>query len=566
MQPIKWAKIGLYLAKGDEYAPYYREALEHAGFHFDVLETLLQDEVGQYDVILLCGYGQATNLQRSALGAWLQKGGSLIASGSSWGLEPLFGLDGQAKRTSNGVMERPASDRLWPETAERIRFFGGDLWASVRGTNVVPFGNLTAVNRVQTERGVLTYVGPHIGQTMCQMQMGRSVETDGISPEDGSAHLDDQVLRAEDGIALNFQTDRETAEGAKHPHFFTPHADYLREIWIRAVIEGIESTGTCGLMTWYWPKNAQSVAALSVDCEEFDYDKVHRLHTMLTMFGCQPAWVVATPGYTLDVYRTMRSWGHEIGLLFTGEEGGNWHEERLKIQHLALGRAAGTSSFASSRPVNGQWRSWRQFYEMCDVAGVKLSLAKGGRQPGTSGFGFGTCHPFHPVRKDGHPNACAELPYQVYLPGAVTSDQAIDAMIQEASSVHGCLHTVIKSDSVDNETIHASLRRMMAIAKQARMVFYRPDEIYAFERTRRNLRIWPHFHGEHASLQIIPDADVNGLVVMFIGPRPEIRMRNKEADVIPMQRFGTRLWTLDLNMDGKTSTDLSLAWPIEAAA
>ncbi|MBX3119969.1 MAG: hypothetical protein KF784_12965 [Fimbriimonadaceae bacterium] len=563
---MKWAKIGLYLAKGDSYAAYYREALEHVGIPFTPLDTLTTDEVGEFDVILLCGYGSVSNIQRNAIGQWLQTGGSLVASGSSWGLDPLFGLDGTPQRISNGTLTRPKTDRLWPEHADSIRFFGGELMASVRGQNVVPFRKLSAVNRIQTEKGIMLFIGPHIGQTMCQMQMGVSVETDGIGPDDDSAHLDDQILRAEDGIALSFESDRITAEGASHPHFAKPHADLVREIWVRAVIEAIEASGACSVMTWYWPKNADSVAALTIDSEEYDYDHVHRAHTLLTMFGCQPAWVVATPGYTLDVYRTMRSWGHEIGLLFTGEEGGYWHEERLKIQHLALGRAAGTSSFSSSRPADGQWRNWRHFYEMCDTAGVKMSLSKGGRQPGTSGFAFGTCHPFSPIRKDGTPNVCAELPYHAYLPGEVTCDQSIDAIIEEASAVHGCFHAVIRSDSVDNETVNASLRRMLAIAKQAKMVFYRPDELYAFERTRRNLRLWPHFHEEHASIQIIPDADIDGLVLMFIGQRPEISMHRKEAFLIPMERFGTRLWTIDLRLDGKTSTDLSLKWPIEVAA
>lgn len=566
MQSMRWAKVGLYLAKNDAYALYYREALEHAGIPFITLDTLTHDEVDGLDVILLCGYGQVTNIQRSALGQWLQKRVSLVASGSSWGLEPLFGLEGSPKKISNGVLSQPESDRLWPDGAKQIRFHGGEFWASVRGTNVIPYGNLTAANRVQTEKGVLLFLAPHVGQTMCQMQMGRSVEADGISPSDGSAHLDDQILRAEDGIALSFENDRATADGASHPHFAFAHADHLREVWIRAVVEAIEATGACGFMTWYWPKNARAVAALSIDCEEFNYEHVHRTHTMLTMFGCQPAWVVATPGYTLDVYRTMRSWGHEISLLFTGEEGGNWHEERLKIQHLALGRAAGTSSFTSSRPVDGQWKNWRHYYEMCDTAGVKLSISKGGRQPGTTGFAFGTCHPFFPVRKDGTQNVCAELPYQIYLPGEITCDAAIDAMIEETCAAHGCLHAAIQSHSVENETVSASLRRFLAVAKQEKMVFYRPDEIYAFERARRNLRVWPHFQADHASIQIIPDADIQGLTLMFIGERPQISMRGKETDATPTQRFGTRVWTLDLNMDGKTSTDLHLQWPIEVAA
>jgi hypothetical protein len=413
-------------------------------------------------------------------------------------------------------------------------------------------------SRFGVGKGRTFFVAPHVGQTICQMQLGRSVEVDGVGPSDGTAQLDDGSLRAEDGSVLDFDRDRMTTDRCSTPFFGIPHADNIRELWLRAVVEALEATGKAFPIVWQWPGSAEGAAMLSIDCTTFEMDRVSRLYRVLSMFGCDPAWLVGTPGFALDVYRAFKSWDHEVGMLFVTDDEAGWHEERVKIQNIAVGRATSTPAVLASRPVDGKWKGWTAFYDTAEGAGTRISLAKGGRQPGTSGFLFGTSHPFFPWKRDGTAYLVLEQPYCAYLPGLATPDKAVDHLIEQCHLRSGCFHVGISLEAMDQPAALDALRRAIAMCKQRRMPFLKPQELYKFERARRGLRLFLHNNEFETTMSVASDHAVERLTVLFVGAQNELTVRGRETAMRPVERFGSKMWACELNLEAKVQVDLRL--------
>lgn len=558
MKNFAWVTIGVHWDPSDRYALYYREAIEHAGVPFTRLEALSPAALGELDVLLLCGSGQTTKSVRNSMQSWVEDGGSLVCSGSDWGLAEILGLEAVSSHVSRGKLQPKHGERCWPGGIPEVTFFGGEIpsFSSSARVGLNDKSGGIALSRRTKGRGKAFFFGPHVGQTMCQMQLGRSVEVDGVGASDGSARLDDGVLRAEDGSALDFNLDRERVGEANL--FATPFADAVKEIWLRLVVEAVESAKKLVAIPWYWPHNAPGAAVLSIECKTYDEVRIKRVQRSLSLIGCRPAWMVGLPGFALDVYRGFRNWDQEVGLLFSIEDGLSWNEERMKIQHVALGRAAASPSMLSARPEDGKWLGWMNFYEMCEGAGARLSLGKGGRQPGTQGFLFGTAHPFFPLKRDGSSYFVAELPYAAFMPGQTHSLQVSETLIERALAVNGCYHAVLHLEDPAYDDAVDATRRLMSICKQKHMEMLKPEDVYRIEKTRRMLRIYPKANLDQGSLTLVADQDIEGLTMLFVGAPMSMTIHGHPANLSSSVRFGTKVQALTLNLEAKTQVDIAV--------
>jgi hypothetical protein len=556
MHAFKWAKIALLLAEEDRYAPYYREALDHAGVRHDVIAKQGLADLGRIDILVLAGYGQLTQAQEAAIATWVRGGGQLVCSGGFWSLSSILGVTDPTRHTSNETASPRQEDRLWPAGVEQVRFFGGTV-GSIAGCEAIATtsDDKVAVSRRKVGRGTTFYIAPHIGLTMALMQLGRSVETDGVGPADTSARLDDNNLRSEDGSNLDFGLDRRQI-GDAAPYFAFPHVDVLREILVRAILNAADNAEVNAIVMWHWPRQSTATAMMSLDCESFDSERVQKMHRLLSMYGCRAAWMVALPGYSLDVYRALRSWEHEVGLIFVTDDAGGWHEEKLKIQHVALSRNAAIHSMIACRPLDGKWRGYTNFYDLAEAAGARLSLSKGGRQPGTTGFLFGTSHPFFPLKKDGNAHLLAEQPYTVYMPGQVTADAVADAILTETISRYGCFHMALRPEALENPECFGTIRRLLSECKQRRIEFLLPEELHRFERGRRAMRMLTRVIGDEGHIQLAADTKLEGLTVMITGGKCEVQVRGKAARSEQIERYGTVFQAVQIDLEPKQQSEI----------
>lgn len=535
----------------------YREALEHAGLRVEWIEECAPAWLERLDVLLLCGRGSLSDAGQAAVEDWVQTGGVLVCGGGMWGLHETLGLDPRGTWVSNGLAEPCGNDRLWPAGCRQVRFFGGTLGTCVRGKPIAKAQGLDALTRASVRRGHALYMGPHVGQTMQLMQMGRSVECDAVGPSDGSATLDDGHLRDEDGTQLSYEHDRTRVDGSA-PFFGQPHADAVREIWIRAVLNAADLAGVAVPLLWHWPHNAAGTAMLSLECEQFETDRVFRVYRSLAMFGCPAAWMVRMPGFSLNVFRALRSWDHEVGLLFETDDGPGWHEERVKIQLTGMRRASARPSILSMRAAGGRWRGYTKPYELAEASGARVYCGRGGRQPGTQGFLFGTCHPFFPVRPDGSSFYVAEMPVVLSEPGDTAPDAVCDALLEQVLARHGCLHIASTPESFDDQTKFNAIRRLLSLCKQHRLEFILPETAFQFEKARRTMRMTANETRNEGFLHFSSDVGVEELTLLVSGPSGNAMVRGREAMATPVERYGTAFHAITFSLEPKQQVEV--AW------
>lgn len=535
----------------------YREAIEHAGLRVEWIEECNPVWIESLDVLLLCGRGSLSDSGKTAVENWVQSGGSLVCSGGFWGLHETLGLEPEGTWVSNALAEPCGDDRLWPEGLASVRFFGGFLATPTQAKPLAQAAGEAALTRHAVGLGHAFYVAPHIGQTMQLMQMGRSVECDGVGPSDGSATLDDGKLRDEDGTALSFEHDRTSVDGAA-PFFGRPHADAVREIWIRTILHAAELAKVSVALLWHWPRNAAATAMLSLDCEEFETDRVFRVYRALAMFGCPAAWMVRMPGLSLNAFRAIRSWDHEVGLLFETDDGPGWHEERMKIQLTGMRRASARPTILSVRATGGRWRGYTKPYELAEASGARVYCGRGGRQPGTQGFLFGTCHPFFPVRRDGSSFYVGEMPVVLSEPGEAAVDAVCDQLLGQVLARHGCLHIAATPESFDRQISFNAIRRLLSSCKQNRLDFILPEQAFQFEKARRTLRMTANATRDGGFLHLASDVGIQDLTVLVSGPPGNAMVRGRDTMATPVERYGTAFQAVNLHLEPKLQVEL--AW------
>ncbi|HRF58692.1 MAG TPA: hypothetical protein PLH94_02120 [Fimbriimonadaceae bacterium] len=552
---LELARVALILAPDDPYASWYREVLEHWGIPHELGNHETFKKRFDYDVLILAGVSEVPYGFDRLLGEYVEKGGAILVSGSTWGLDRLLGVTpraGGARPASETLSPVSPTDRAWPTGAPSAKSLGGVYVDATDSQVLVTFSNGTAA---ATRKPRAYYFAPHVGTTCALFQMGRSIECDGIGPNDGTAILDDGCLTADDGIPFSFEQDRETTPECSTPFFGTPHADLVKEIFIRQVIETIESTEKRFVIYWPWPDNADGVACLTVDCPEFSTEGFSNLANLCSMIGCPASWIVGHPGYGLDTYRTIRRADHELGLLASAEGGGS-AEERLKILHVALARASGFASLPVVRFEGGAWHGYDHLYEVAETAGCKISVAKGGRHPGTSGFTFGTCHPFFPQRRDGMSRKVMELPYVGFQPGVVTPETALPTLAERVATRHGCLHVAVQTDLSRSQAASVGIRGFVTAARQFRLETVLAGSLQIRERLRRTLRQSSWFDAPRAGIKLIAEDDLDGLTLLFLGGGAQATAKGFKTATQTVQRLGATWTAATVDLGSKTPLEV----------
>ena len=125
---LELARVALILAPDDPYASWYREVLEHWGIPHEVGGSETFKKRFDYDVLILAGTGEVPYGFDRLLIDYVEKGGSVIVSGSTWGLNTLLGITpraGSFRPSSVTIIPISADDRAWPTGAQRARSLGG---------------------------------------------------------------------------------------------------------------------------------------------------------------------------------------------------------------------------------------------------------------------------------------------------------------------------------------------------------------------------------------------------------------------------------------------------------
>jgi len=550
-------------APNDPYAPGYREGLEHAGITADRLTFEDVAGVADLDVLALAGEGQANEAWLNAIAALLRRGGTVVISGGTWGLDPLIGVKSIPDRwLAQSTLNPPGQELpIWPTGRGPVPFFGGPA-VEADSTQVLAQTDAGTVGIAYRSiaGGHVLFVAPHFGQTFGQIAMGGSVYADAIGPSDGSARMTDGKFRAEDGTRLSFDRHRERTTPKSAPFFADPFVDVLREIWIRALLWGAVKTGTVPTLVWTWPDSAHGTAFLVVDVDESGDEDIHILRRPLERYGVRTAWFTSLNYISLEMGRSLRKRGDEIGLLVTGEKA--WNVERLRTQYLTMHRQLAVPVLHSVRATGGQWRGLTAPYDSIESVGARISIAKGGRQPGTQGFLFGTSHPFFLPRKDTLPGLVCEIPQTIWLGDEVTSPDVMHEVVERTAAVHGTLVIGLRARDARNPAILTQLETAVQHVRARGLQWITPEQLYNFERGRRGLRRTL----QGASIQLIADTEIDPMTLMIAGSGRGVTLGGRRIATETIQRYGMEFTGATFPMDPKSRAEIQIDLNVAAAA
>lgn len=554
MTAVRLARIGVWVEPGDAYGAWGLEALAQTGLVFEVMGEADWGRLEGYDVLVLLGSGTGgdsggVSRLSSRVLSWFGSGRKgLVAVGSAWGLEEFLGLrsEGHPRRGRTSLSATPAGldFGLWAGLSSAL----GGYRLVGDGAEVLALDEEGFVG--VSRRGSAFYVGVDVGFTFGSFLMGSGVTGDLIGPGDGSVETVDGRQRSEDGTLLEWGRDRSLVEGCDVPGFMTPCIDYLREAVLRLVLSAADATDGSPVLIWHLPDNADAGLVATIECDSGDLELVRRSGAMLAKFGVAPAWMVAPPGLSQDLYRSFKKWGHDLGHLYKPESGYG-RDDQMRVQNLALARGAGEANLGVIKGWDGTWHGLTRLYEMAEGAGVRVSVCKGGRQPGTSGFLFGTGRPFLPMGRRGLYQVL-EVPHLAFAPGLVTPFQHTVSLLGKVQEVYGVFHLAFMTSQMREEKAATCLHETLMLARAARLRAFTPSRLGEYERARRRVVV----RGSRAGLRVECDRAVSGLTVM-------VGSLERRVDPVRggthVRRYGRDwVWSV-VDLDGRCGVEVGLA-------
>lgn len=524
-------KIALVLAEGDPFAGWYEEAAAQSGLFVEVhSSSRLEDALG-CRVICLCGVQEASIIHRSALVRHAAGGGAVVISGSSWALDTELGLVDEGRPDfGRGQLAALARGTILPEGASQCLFFGGARRSESLAKALARGGHGECLASSHQQ---FFWFAPHVGRTLGMMAMGRAVEGDALSPGDGTCSFEDGAATAEKGTHLRLDEDRTGS------YFGAPWADWIREAWTRMVFLACQVAGQAPILASGAPMGYQAIACLSAEADPLHTDASRSFLKTLGKYGLRAGWLSSGSGLPGDLVRSLKNHDHSFGLLFAGH-GESFCDDQLRIQMIQAGRPVGSSMFACSRPLEGGWQGWDAYYDMMERIGAKASLSKGGRQEGTTGFLFGTCHPFFARKRDGARRRVLELPYTALLPTA--GEASLGVLAAEASRSGGVFHVAVDLSDDRVEVVDRAVMSLNMAVRQNRLLVLTPDQAVAYVLAVRSLRAASRGTG----LTLVSEAFCPGLTILA-PPDCTLAPGTGWQEVRRVKRFGADFsaWTAD---------------------
>ncbi|PZF84241.1 hypothetical protein [Jiangella anatolica] len=432
-----------------------------------------------------------------------------------------------------GLAASPApAEALVDVGGQRLRAFGG--WAlPATGTGAVHArwaDERPAIVTTTRGRGTIAVVGPDLWHTLVRITQGHPVERDGTPPADGSAPVDDGLLKTDDGIALSWTEDRTTlGDAPPYPHeypptrslpfFGTAHADRWREVLLGLLLD---ARATPIPVVAPWPDGAPAAAHVSHDSDMNDDPSARAALDAFAAAGVPVTWCFLYPGgYSQAVYDEVVAAGHEPALHYNAmldTPDCTWGFDRLRDQLAWATRQVRGARIVTNKNHFTRWEGWDEFYLWCERLGLRVDQSHGPSVQGAIGFPFGTCHPHHPLTAAAHGNRpvdVLDLPLQTQDLWLTCTDEVRDAFIDEALRRHGVVHLLFHGQHLQH---HAEVRASFAAAVQrlrsAGAAFHTSAALADWSQRRRALRITTTTAGD-GGVTITVDGDRDGVALLL---------------------------------------------------
>jgi len=530
---MKLARVGIYMDREtaacrhrygiNTFGAYAGEILSHAGIAYEWIGSLPELNRSDCDVVIVA-FCEDNADSAEALWRFAERGGLVIAYGGLQSLALKLGCFANSI-TGTGYAWLPG-DRTSP-----LRYLEAQTWdlAAPNETSCINYGTLnqgrpdgvamgTALQQFSVGTGVIDRWAVSIPDTVVRFQQGFApVFKDGTPARDGSGAVDDGILKADDGCAMDWDLDRLTTDTGA-PYFAHPYADLWREAMIRHLLTRVVERGLILPFIDYWPEGVNCVAMISHDSDLNIDESAEATLEVLRDCGIQSTWCMIEPGYSPGIYERVKGEGHELAFHYNAlnVQGGRWGEEEFDRQFTWLKQAIAQEKVTSNKNHYTRFEGWGELFEWCEKHGIEADQTRGPSKRGNVGFLFGTCHPYFPISWADTGNRM----YDVLEVGFLTQDldhkiladsSVIAPFLEQVNRVRGVAHFLFHQVHIfQQEPVNRAIRKVVAEGRKRGFAFWTCKEINDWERVRRKLRVnamdtegRPVFEGQNVDGRVV---------------------------------------------------------------
>jgi hypothetical protein len=536
---------------------YVEEVLSHAGLLASpIVREELTGVADEYWIILLAGELRLNDKEREALVNFVTEGGALIAVGGTSGLEQLFGVELKMGLGEGYIQMRRKKYPITMGLESSLHTFGG---VAARATDGVSLARMRdtlyrptdydAIVERRVGKGLTIFIAPDLFGSIVRIQQGIYVDQDGIPASDGSAPLNDGILKCEDSMTLNFELDRTLVDG-KNRIFYHPIADELRELVIKSVLYAARRRRLPLPMLWYYPRNLPALGHISHDSDGNNQELGWSLLKVVRALDIKTTWCIIEPGYSKEFYEAIKSDGCEIALHYDALDGRprtSWGEHQLRGQHDWLTRAANVQ-VVSNKNHYTRWEGRLDFFRWCVAVGLQCDQSRGPSKLGTIGYPLGGSHPWLPIDNDGRFIDCLELNLQTQDLVITCPDYFGRYWVEQAVRHYGIAHLLFHPAHIETSGVADALRMVVDYGREHGLEWWTCAQINAWERARRgvSLKSWQRRR--------------NGMTYCFTAERPlrdaTLLFLNSRAVGERVERYGFTFQKVELELEGEREVQL----------
>ncbi|MCU0959712.1 MAG: hypothetical protein MUF48_06375 [Pirellulaceae bacterium] len=544
-----------------------REVLQRAGVFFvevspEQLSTLPPETLS---LVLLAGDLRLMADQRQRLVDAVRRGGALIGIGGTSGLDDVFGVRGTSPMAEGWLAVAAVDHPVVAGLRSSLHVFGGCAAATAAGVTLAAWdaGSQAARGAAIVEhvcgQGCALLLAPDLLFSIVHIQQGRPVLQDAAPSPDGPALTNDGMLKAEDGLVLDWQRDRQLLEPDRAPAFLEPVSDELRELVLRSLFYVARRQGIRLPLLWYWPRSLPAVGHISHDSDGNDPPLATAMLDVVNRCQIKSTWCMLYPGgYPREFYRLLQDQEHEIALHYDAMSGAretSWSKENFSRQHAWLLQEAGLSHLTSNKNHYTRWEQRLDFLRWCAEIGIQADQTRGPSKKGTIGFPLGGSQPYFPL--DDERDDPRFLP--VLEVNLLTQDLVVvcpreygGQLLDAATRHHGVAHFLFHPAHIRKPGVAEALSALVDDGRSRGLEWWTSAQIYQWETLRRGVQV----SGKSDNIMTLstgqPVRDAT-LLVLRVGPdHAPLRINGRAVPVAGQSFCGFDFDAVTLDLAGET--------------
>ncbi len=480
------------------FAPYICEVLAHAGITYDTAtRESLPGELEAHGLLMLPYDAPLDADAREAIAAFARRGAVLAIGGTS-GMDALFGVrsTGTLGESYGQVV---GADPITGGVTSSLHCWGGAAVTATAGTRVLleQRGGDKEQGRpllCRAPRAVL--IAPDLPGTLVHIQQGIPIHQDGPPAPDGSAAIDDGILKTDDGAVLDWQQDRTVVAG--NPCFLEPIGDDWRDLLLRSVFSLCQEIGEPLPLLWYWPDDVPAVALLSHDTdgnvEALGWQELEAVERN----GIHSSWcfIRSPETYPMRLYETVAEHGHEVCLHYDAHSAAypdaTFSEASFQDQMRWLRQLLPETAITSNKNHYLRWEGWTEPWRWMEAAGITVDQCKGPSKKGNCGFLFGGSHPWFPIEDPAHGSRLLDvLEINLFAQDLIVAapPELAEPLISRTRARGGVAHFLFHPAHVAKPGVADAMGHAITFARQQGMPWWTSDRIGRWERGRRQVRL-----------------------------------------------------------------------------